>query len=145
MQLVMQIQYKAFGKGQRRVPAYVQGPDYGGGVYHTRSGSFDPVLWNRKVGARMDALFSALGREFDRNPTLEAVVLPETSPSADLIHAPQPGVERYTVAIYVEALKQRMTALRKAFPHTAVSNCSRTRRERTLIDTNSRQYRKTSS
>lgn len=119
-QLVIQVQYKAFGKGQRRVPAYVQGPEYGGGVYHARSGSFDPVLWNARVGARMDALFAALGREFDRSPGLEAVVLPETSPSADLVRTPQQGVEPYTVAIYVAALKQRMTALKKAFPHTAV-------------------------
>src|SRR5512140_1511518 len=41
-QLVIQIQYKAFGKGQRYTPAYIQGPEYGGGVYRASSGSFDP-------------------------------------------------------------------------------------------------------
>ena len=119
-QLVIQIQYKAFGKGQRCVPAYLQGAEFGGGVYRAGSGSFDPVLWNANVGARMDALFAALGREFDREPALEAAVLPETSPSANLERFPQPGVEAYTTAIYVEALKQRMQALRQAFPNTVV-------------------------
>lgn len=119
-QLVIQVQYKAFGKGSRCVPAYLQGPDYGGGVYKASSGSFDPVLWNAKVGERMDALFAALGREFDAHPGVEAVVLPETSPSANLEKFPQPGVTPYTTAIYVQALKQRMLAMRKAFPHTAV-------------------------
>lgn len=119
-QLVIQVQYKAFGKGARQTPDYLRGPEYGGGVYRARSGSLDPVLWNAHVGQRMDSLFAALGREFDRHPGVEAVVLPETSPSADLVHSPQEGVEPYTVAIYVEALKARMAALRKAFPHTVV-------------------------
>lgn len=119
-QLVIQVQYKAFGKGARQTPEYLRGPEYGGGVYRARSGSFDPVLWNARVGERMDALFRALGRDFDREPGVEAVVLPETSPSADLVHSPQEGVEPYTTAIYVEALKERMTALKKAFPHTVV-------------------------
>ncbi|MHB8898693.1 MAG: hypothetical protein ACYC6Y_08100 [Thermoguttaceae bacterium] len=119
-QLVIQVQYKAFGKGQRRVPAYVEGPAYGGGVYLAGSGSFDPVLWNERVGRRMDALFAALGDEFDPEPGVEAVVLPETSPSAALDKKPQPGVEPYTTAIYVAALKARMAALRRAFPNTVV-------------------------
>ena len=119
-QLVMQIQYKAFGKGQRRVPDYLQGPEYGGGVYRARSGSFDPVLWNAQVGERMDSLFAALGKEFDSHPGVEAVVLPETSPSASLDKHPQPGVDPYTIPIYVAALKDRMTALRRAFPNTVV-------------------------
>lgn len=119
-QLVLQCQYKAFGKGRRLVPAYIQGPDYGGGVYRASSGSFDPVLWNAKVGERMDAFFAALGRAFDDDPNLEAVVLPETAPSASLATKTQDGVERYTTAVYLEGLKQRMTAMRRAFPHTVV-------------------------
>ncbi len=119
-QLVLQIQYKAFGQDQRQVPAYLAGPEYGGGVYRAGSGSWDPVLWNPRVGERMDALFAALGREFDGEPGVEAAVLPETSPSAQLDKSPQPGVEAYTVARYVAALQERMLALRRAFPHTAV-------------------------
>ena len=59
-QLVIQIQYKAFGKGRRHVPEYVGGAEYGGGVYLAGSGSYDPVLWNANVGKRLDALFEAL-------------------------------------------------------------------------------------
>lgn len=119
-QLVIQAQYKAFGKGRRLTPDYIQGPQYGGGVYLASSGSFDPVIWNKKVGERMDAFFAALGREFDSDPTVEAVVLPETSLSASLAKTPQQGVERYTDEIYLEALKQRLTAMRRAFPNTVV-------------------------
>ena len=119
-QLVIQVQYKAFGKGRRLVPDYIQGAEYGGGVYRASSGSFDPVIWNRKVGERMDAFFAALGREFDGDPTVEAVVLPETASSANLARVPQEGVERYTEEKYLEALKQRLTAMRRAFPHTVV-------------------------
>lgn len=119
-QLVIQIQYKAFGKEQCCVPAYVRGPEFGGGVYRASSGSFDPVLWNEQVGERMDALFAALGRELDPEPGVEAAVLPETSPSAALEKFPQPGVEPYTTAVYVAALEQRMLALRNAFPNTVV-------------------------
>lgn len=119
-QLVLQLQYKAFGKDQCYAPAYLQGPEFGGGVYRASSGSFNPVLWNARVGEQMDALFAALGRELDNQPALEAVVLPETAPSANLVRSPQEGVEPYSVQAYLEALKQRVAALRKAFPRTVV-------------------------
>ena len=119
-QLVMQLTYKSFVQGERNVPDYIEGPDYGGGVYVTVKGGYNPVLWNKRVGERFDALIVALGKEFDRDPNLEAVNLPESAPNAYLDRIPQPGVEAYTDAIYLEALKLRMTALRKAFPNTVV-------------------------
>lgn len=119
-QLVLQIQYKAFGRDSRLVPAYLAGPDYGGGVYRANSGSWNPVIWNERVGQRMEALFQALGREFDLHPRVEAVVLPETAPSAPLEKSPQEGVEAFTMPRYVAALKQHMAALRHAFPNTSV-------------------------
>lgn len=118
--LVLQLQYKAFGKERCYAPAYLRGPEYGGGVYRASSGSLNPVLWNAKVGERMDALSEALGRELDREPALEAVVLPETAPSANLTKSPQDGVETYTPAGYMGALQQRMLAVRRAFPNTVV-------------------------
>lgn len=119
-QLVLQLQYKAFGKDRCYVPADIRGPEFGGGVYRASSGSFNPVLWNAKVGERMDALSAALGSALDREPALEAVVLPETAPSANLIESPQDGVEAYTPAGYMDALQQRMLAVRRAFPNTVV-------------------------
>jgi hypothetical protein len=119
-QLVLQIQYKAFGRDSRQVPAYLAGPEFGGGVYRANSGSWNPVIWNEKVGQRMEALFQALGRAFDQHPGVEAVVLPETAPSASLEKSPQEGVEAFTMPRYVESLKQHLTALRRAFPHTSV-------------------------
>jgi hypothetical protein len=118
--LVLQIQYKAFGKDQRHAPDYLVGPEYGGGVYRASSGSWNPVSWNDNVGQRMEALFAALGREFDLHPRIEAAVLPETAPSAQLDKSPQSGVEPYTTVRYVAALKHHILALRRAFPNTAV-------------------------
>lgn len=119
-QLVLQIQYKAFGQDARCVPSYLKGPEFGGGVYRASSGSWNPVCWNDNVGERMEALFAALGREFDSHAGVEAAVLPETAPSAQLEKVPQPGVEPFTTERYVAALKRHMLALRRAFPRTAV-------------------------
>lgn len=119
-QLVLQIQYKAFGKDARVCPAYLQGAEFGGGVYRASSGSWNPVIWNDRVSDRLQALFAALGREFDREPGIEAAVLPETAPSASLEKSPQAGVEPFTTERYVAALKHEMLALRRAFPNTAV-------------------------
>ncbi len=119
-QLVVQLTYKSFARDVRGIPDYIAGPDYGGGVYRTVKGALNPVLWNKKVNARFTALIVALGREFDRDPNLEAVNLPETAPSANLIDSPQPGVDAYTEALYFDALKEQMMTLRRAFPHTVV-------------------------
>ncbi len=119
-QLVMQFTHKSFAKGSRSVPDYLSGPEYGGGIYVTVKGAFNPVLWNRNVAARLDAVIEALGREFDRDPNLEAVNLPESAPNAYLDKSPQAGVETYTEQVYFEALKRQMTTLRHAFPNTVV-------------------------
>lgn len=119
-QLVVQFTFKGFGKGARNVPDYLQGPKYGGGVYRTLTGGVNPVIWNRNVAARFDAVLNAFGREFDRDPNLEAVNLPETALNARLETSPQAGVEAYSEEVYFEALKQQMTTLRRAFPSTVV-------------------------
>jgi hypothetical protein len=119
-QLVVQFTHKSFSKGQRSVPDYLTGPEYGGGVYVTVKGAFNPVLWNRNVGDRLDAVIIAFGREFDRDPNLEAVNLPESAPNAYLDKTPQAGIETYTEEVYFEALKRQMTTLRRAFPSTVV-------------------------
>ena len=119
-QLVLQLQYKAFGRDARYAPSYIEGPAFGGGVYRASSGSFNPVIWNAAVADRMEALLAALGRELDGDPALEAVVLPETAPSASLAKSPQAGVDAYTPDAYAGALERLMLAQRRAFPGTVV-------------------------
>lgn len=119
-QLVVQFSFKSFSAGARNVPDYLTGKEYGGGVYVTLKGSLNPVIWNRNVAARFDAVLAALGREFDRDPNLEAVNLPETATSANFQKFPQPEIEPYTEQGYFAALKQQMATLRRAFPNTVV-------------------------
>lgn len=120
-QLVVQLTYKSFTKGVRNVPDYLRGAEFGGGVYTTIMGSYNPVLWNDAVRARFKALIVALGREFDSNPNLEAVNLPETAPSIKKGAKPQPDVQpAYNEDLYFAALKDTMFTLRHAFPHTVV-------------------------
>jgi hypothetical protein len=118
--LVIQVQTKAFGQGANYAPAYLTGAEYGGGVYRTVTGSLNPVLWNDAVNERLKALYAALGREFDREDLLEAVVIPETAPSSTIVRVPQAGVEAYTAAKFVANLKAGMLAMKQAFPHTVV-------------------------
>jgi hypothetical protein len=119
-QLVVQFSFKSFAKGLRNVPDYLTGAEYGGGVYVTTKGSLNPVIWNRNVAARFDAVLTALGREFDRDPNLEAVNLPETATSAQFEKFPQANIEPYTEQVYFAALKQQMATLRRVFPNTVV-------------------------
>ncbi|MCX7011296.1 MAG: hypothetical protein NTW86_01790, partial [Candidatus Sumerlaeota bacterium] len=112
--LVIQLQTKAFGKGAVVAPKYLERPEFEGGFYRTETESFNPVIWNDKVNARVMALYAALGREFDSDPTLEAVVIPETAPSSDICRGkPQEGVAPYTLEKFTQALKDGMIAMKK--------------------------------
>jgi hypothetical protein len=42
--LVIQVQTKTFGADQNYCPAYISGVEYGGGIYRTRWGSFNPPV-----------------------------------------------------------------------------------------------------
>ncbi len=115
--LVVQIQTKTFGSGQNYCPAYITGADYGGGVYKTRWGSFNPIIWNERVNERLNALYTELGKELDREPFLEAVVIPETATTFAF------GMQRelqYTVEKYRQSVESGMNALKAAFPGTVV-------------------------
>jgi len=115
--LVIQVQTKAFGAGQNCCPAYLAGPDYGGGVYKTRWRSFNPIIWDERVNRRLNALYEQLGKELDREPYLEAIVIPETAITGEV--ATQSEV-RYTVETYTRSVEAGMQAMRDAFPHTVV-------------------------
>jgi hypothetical protein len=115
--LVVQIQTKAFAPGQNCCPAYLSGTNYGGGVYRTRWGSFNPIIWDARVNQRLNALYEQLGKAFDREPYLEAVVIPETAVTGDV--AVQ-GEAHYTVEKYTRSVEEGMQALKEAFPHTVI-------------------------
>jgi hypothetical protein len=53
--LVIQIQTKTLAPGQNYCPAYLTGEGYGGGVYRTRWGSFNPIIWDERVHRRLNA------------------------------------------------------------------------------------------
>jgi hypothetical protein len=115
--LVIQVQTKAFGAGQNCCPAYLTGADYGGGVYKTRWGSFNPIIWDERVNRRLIALYKELGKELDREAYLEAVVIPETAVTGDVASQ---GEARYTVDAYRRSVEDGMAAMKDAFPHTVV-------------------------
>ncbi len=115
--LIIQIQTKTFGQGQNDTPGYISGPDYGGGVYQTRWGSWNPILWNDRVNERLTALYTQLGRQFDREPFLEAVVIPESATTFDPAAQAALG---YTPEKYTRSIQDGMRALKDAFPHTVV-------------------------
>ena len=115
--LVIQVQTKTFGSGQNDSPAYLSGPDYGGGVYKTRWGSFNPVIWDERVNRRLNALYARLGKELDREPYLEAVVIPESAVTFD---AASRDELHYTAEKYTRSVEAGMQALKDAFPTTVV-------------------------
>ena len=118
--LVIQIQTKDFGQDKISAPEYLKDASFNGGLYRTSTGSLNPVLWNAKVAERIEALYKALGKEFDKEPFIEAVVIPETAISSDIQRKDQEGVEHYTNEKYANALKQQMKVLKEAFPSTVV-------------------------
>jgi hypothetical protein len=117
--LVIQLQYKSFGKGKTAIPAYVKGEKYGGTPLVSPVGALNPVIWNNNVRERLAALIRALGKELDTNPYLTAINLPETAVGYRY-NTPQEGIEEYSQAKYVESLKYLMDSLRQSFPNTVV-------------------------
>jgi len=109
--LVIQIQTKAFGAGQNCCPDYVKG------VYKTRWGSFNPMIWDERVNQRLNLLYQKLGREFDLEPYLEAVVIPETAITGEVVTQSEVP---YTVEAYTRSVEAGMQAMKDAFPHTVI-------------------------
>jgi hypothetical protein len=115
--LVIQVQTKTFGAGQNDCPPYLSGSDYGGGVYTTRWHSFNPIIWDERVNQRLNALYTQLGKALDREPFLEAVVIPETATTFEVADR---DTLRYTSEAYTRSVETGMQALRDAFPTTVV-------------------------
>ena len=118
--LVIQLQTKDFGQDNTNAPPYLNSKEFNGGLYRTSTGSLNPVIWNEKVAERIEALYKALGKAFDKEPFLEAVVIPETAVSSDIQRKDQEGIEHFTNEKYAGALKKQMKVLKEAFPSTVV-------------------------
>ncbi len=117
MRLVVQVQTKTFGSGQNYCPAYLSAPEYDGGVYRTRWGSSNPIIWNEQVNRRLNALYTQMGKELDHEPFLEAVVIPESATTFDNADREK---FHYTAENYTRAVETGMQALQDAFPTTVV-------------------------
>jgi hypothetical protein len=113
----MQIQTKAFARGQNCCPPYISGPEYGGGVYKTGVGAFNPIIWDDRVNSRLLALYRELGRQLDLEPYIEAMVIPETAITGNVRTQ---GEVPYTIERYAQAVEAGVQAARDAFPHTVV-------------------------
>ncbi len=106
-QLIIHIWDKTFN-GTECVPTYVRTAAYKGGF--VKSGSTCVALrWNPAVQDRLNALYTALGKKFDSDPALEAVMLQEDS---------MMKTSGYSDSGYVTQEKRGMATLAKAFPRT---------------------------
>ncbi len=112
--LFIQLQDAAFNPKYKPVPAYLESGEYDGGAVRQhndegRPGGWVAKRWNKNVRDRFARLLMALGNEFDGK--IEGINLQETA-----IGVSKKYDTSFTSEIYVEALKDNMLALKKAFP-----------------------------
>ena len=112
--LFVQIQDATFYPKYKAVPEYLSTAEYDGGV--VRQGENDGASygwvskrWNEKVRERFALFLEALGSEFDG--LIEGINLQETAIGVD-----QEDDPNYTPESYAHAIKENMSALKKAFP-----------------------------
>ncbi|MEM9417655.1 MAG: hypothetical protein AAGA25_01200 [Planctomycetota bacterium] len=115
--LFIQLQDRTFSPEFRGVPAYIDGPEYSGGVMpqYAPDGSVDgwaAKQWHPKVLERFVALLVALGEAFDGK--IEGINLQETAMSVN-----KEEDDSFSPEIYVEAIKANMLTLKQAFPQSA--------------------------
>lgn len=121
-QLIIQIADKTFGaKYANCVPDYLlKEPPFKGGqaIVLTPSGSIKnctALRWLPEVQDRLIALYEALGKRFDADPNLEAVMLQE-----DAVIVDGTNMGQYSRRSYTDQQKRGMAGLAKAFPNTIV-------------------------
>lgn len=114
--LFIQLQDRTFNPKFRGIPAYIDGPEYGGGAatQHAPDGSVEGWAakhWHPTVQARFAALMLALGEAFDGK--IEGINLQETSLGIRAEDNPD-----YTQDAYAKCVKANMLALKQAFPQS---------------------------
>jgi len=124
-QLVLQIMIIG-PQSQNFLPKYLlNDPEYDGGVMvHVRNTNMPPTKWvakrwNRPLQERLGNLYDAIAAEFDNDPNLEAVNIPESSAA---VPCPgKPGADpTFTAEGMVEEMKYEHTRLAGAFKKTQV-------------------------
>ena len=114
--LFLQLQDATFNPQYKGVPDYLLTEEYDGGAIYQRSENGEPwgwvaKRWNEKVQIRFSQLMQALGREFDGK--IEGINLQESA-----VGVSHEADSSFTPALYAEALKINMLALKKAFPQS---------------------------
>lgn len=117
--LVIQFETTKWGSTSFGFPQYLVSPEYAGGYFRRASGEAIPKKYNAQVGARIQALMTALGNRFDGEGFVEAVVAGETSLGVPSAQDPS-TVADYTVMSWKTQIKGVMSAAKKAFPNTHV-------------------------
>ncbi|MES9876152.1 MAG: hypothetical protein ABW162_02540 [Candidatus Sedimenticola sp. PURPLELP] len=113
--LVIQIQFKSFKKGDYFAPAYLDDKKYGPGTYEYGKGGTNIALWNNQVSGRLKELYKKLGEQFDADPHVEALVIPETA-----IGKVKVGRVRPDKVKFVKNLLSSTKTLKESFPSTNV-------------------------
>jgi hypothetical protein len=113
-QLFVQLQDATFDAQYRAVPQYLRTEQFDGGESEQLSDQGHPEgwgakRWNAQVQARFAALLSALGQAFDGR--IEGINLQESA-----IGVSARSDDSFTPALYAQALKTNMLALKRAFP-----------------------------
>jgi Beta-galactosidase len=114
-QLILLLSWKGFGSSGS--PAYLKSDEYDGGVLPIRPKNTGPgdniKLWQPRVLERVQDLVTALGKEFNGNPTLEAVQFPETS-----FGQSEPPVTEDQMRNFMDNLLKVHRSARAAMPDT---------------------------
>lgn len=117
LRLVIKIRYKSFNRWARKgtcAPQYIHDIN-GVGNPGASSGRTKCVarIYMPEVLERLNALIAVLGKRFDSEPFVEAVVMEETA-------GPDSTGPGYSLDKYMEALSSTLQAMRKAFPTTVI-------------------------
>lgn len=117
--LVIQFETTRWASTALGFPQYLVSAEYAGGYFRRKSGVAIAKKYNEKVSARIEALMTALGARFDREPYVEAIVAGETSLGVTVAQDPS-TVTDYTVQGWKTEIKAVMSAAKRAFPNTTV-------------------------
>ena len=114
--LFIQVSERSFKNDENPIPNYLyEEPEYEGGAESFKTEGSVAKIWNPAVLKRFNNLIKALGNRFDCDPALEGITFPETAIGIDRKKA-----KNFSTSKYVNAMKLRLQAAKKAFPRSVV-------------------------